>query len=69
MSFISDNFVSSTGQDLIQNSKHLNKKKYNCIRPLAFKSYRYRVGYQSNKKLYAKRSPQFINSILKYSRF
>ena len=27
MSFISDNFVSSTGQDLIQNSNHLRYHK------------------------------------------
>ena len=33
---------------------------------LEFKSQRYRVGYQSNKKLY-KLSAQFINS--KYGRF
>lgn len=49
---------------------HLNQK-YNCSESPAFKSRR--VGYQSNQKTTAslsafKKSPQFKNSFLKYSR-
>lgn len=53
--------------------RNLKKNRYNCIRPPPFKSQRYRVGYQSNKKLlyhqHPKKSTQFINSIFRYNRF
>ena len=45
------------------------KNKYNCSGSPAFKTHR--VGYQSNQKslLVFKKSPQFKNSFLRYSRF
>ena len=47
---------------------HQGYNKYNCSR-IAFKSQRYRVRCRSNQKLlhqsqHAKKSPQFINSLL-----
>ena len=67
-----DTFVSNTVWYLIQNNNHLSyhkelmEKQVQLYWTLEFKSQRYRVGYQSNKKLY-KLSAQFINS--KYGRF
>ena len=47
--------------------RSLKKNKYSFIGPAAFKSQRYRVGYQSNQKYYITIRIQKISSIHKFN--